>query len=98
MNPQSFSRTLFDADAATSLLLGSFEQHERVLECSPIHQGQEATAYDAMAQRHAWLFIRPFVRMVSQLGLTQGRVLDLGSGPGWIPIELARRHPAWEIH
>ena len=38
----------------------------RVLESSPVHEGEEATAYDAMVRRHAWLLNRPFVAMLSR--------------------------------
>lgn len=69
----------------------------RVLEPSPLHEGDEAGAYDDMVCRHGWLFTRPFVRLLSGLGLKRARVLDIGAGPGWIPIELARRHASWRI-
>jgi len=69
----------------------------RTVEPEPVHHDKEAAAYDAMVRRHAWLLNRPFVKMVSRLPLETGRVLDVGTGPGWIPIELALRKPGWEI-
>lgn len=50
-----------------------------------------------MIRRHAWLLNRPMVTMLSRTGLCRGRVLDIGTGPGWIPTEMAVRHPDWEI-
>lgn len=69
----------------------------RVMESAPIHVDEDAAEYDAMVMRHAWLLNRPFVDMLGKLGLERGRVLDVGTGPGWIPIELALRNPGWEI-
>ena len=71
----------------------------RVLESCPVHVSDEAVEYDRMVRRHAWLLNRPFVDMVSKAAgaLRSGRVLDVGTGPGWVPIELALRHPGWEI-
>jgi len=69
----------------------------RVLESSPVHVDEDAVEYDRMVRRHAWLLNRPFVNMVAGLRLETGRVLDVGTGPGWIPVELALRKPGWEI-
>lgn len=69
----------------------------RVLETHPVHEAQEAAEYENMIDRHAWLLNRPMVELLTRTRLTRGRVLDIGTGPGWIPIELALRHPRWEI-
>jgi ubiquinone/menaquinone biosynthesis C-methylase UbiE len=69
----------------------------RTLESAPVHVDEDAAEYDSMVRRYAWLLNRPFVDMVAELGLVSGRVLDVGTGPGWIPIELALRKPGWEI-
>jgi ubiquinone/menaquinone biosynthesis C-methylase UbiE len=69
----------------------------RIFESAPIHVDEDAVEYDAMVHRHAWLLNRPFVDIVAKLPLEHGRVLDVGTGPGWIPIELALRKPGWEI-
>ena len=69
----------------------------RILESCPVHVSDEAVEYDRMVRRYAWLLNRPFVNMIAEVGLERGRVLDVGTGPGWIPIELALRKPGWEI-
>jgi ubiquinone/menaquinone biosynthesis C-methylase UbiE len=69
----------------------------RVLESSPVHETEEAVEYDAMVRRNFGLLNRPFVEMVLKIGPEKARVLDVGTGPGWIPVELARARPGWEI-
>lgn len=69
----------------------------RVLESSPIHEADEADAYERLTRRHPWLFVQPFVSLVASLDIEYARVLDIGTGPGSIPIELARRMPGWTI-
>lgn len=73
------------------------KRSSRILESSAVHEDDEAVEYDQMIRRHAWLLNRPFVNMVAQLDLEHARVLDIGTGPGWIPIELAQRKPGWEV-
>ena len=72
----------------------------RILESSPVHEREEASEYDDMVQRHQRLLNRPFVHLISKAmrGRKNITVLDVGTGPGWIPIELARQHPTWTIH
>jgi ubiquinone/menaquinone biosynthesis C-methylase UbiE len=50
-----------------------------------------------MVTRHRKLLNQPFLDLVCSRGLKRARVLDLGCGPGWIPVELARRNPGWEV-
>src|SRR5262245_5628288 len=69
----------------------------RVLEPHPIPEAEESASYDAMVRRQRGRLNRAFVDFVQHIGLERGRVLDIGTGPGWIPIELAARQPGWEI-
>lgn len=69
----------------------------RKMEPEPVPQADEAAAYDAMVRRHAWLLHRPFVKRVASLESPRCRVLDVGTGPGWIPIALAQQHPDWDL-
>ncbi|MCW8131589.1 MAG: methyltransferase domain-containing protein [Planctomycetota bacterium] len=70
----------------------------RILEAKPIHEREEAAEYRAMIHRHAWLLNRPFLDAIGADcgGRARARVIDLGTGPGWIPVQLALRHPGWE--
>jgi SAM-dependent methyltransferase len=85
------------AELARAQQQAGLPQRGRILESSPIHAGEEATEYDAMIRRHGWLLNRPFVDMVSAIELERARVLDIGTGPGWVPIALARRRPDWHV-
>lgn len=76
---------------------GWFGRRERVLESSPVHEQEEAAEYEAMIRCHGWLLNRPFINLVSRIGLPAAKVLDLGTGVGRIPTELALRHPDWEF-
>ena len=60
---------------------------------------EEAEAYaSATALRHLEALDDSFVDQVLQLGVEKGMVLDLGTGPGQIPIKLALRNPSLIIH
>jgi ubiquinone/menaquinone biosynthesis C-methylase UbiE len=69
----------------------------RVLEPEPADPAQEMHDYDELTSRHRWQFVQPFVDLLADVRMEHGRVLDIGTGPGWIPIELGLRHPDWEI-
>lgn len=71
---------------------------QRQLESAPVHEDEEADSYDRMTTRHRGLLNTPFVDLVCAAGkMPCARVLDIGCGPGWIAVELARRNPGWEI-
>jgi len=60
---------------------------------------EEAEAYaSATALRHLEALDDSFVDQVLTLGVEKGMVLDLGTGPGQIPIKLAMRNPSLIIH
>jgi ubiquinone/menaquinone biosynthesis C-methylase UbiE len=69
----------------------------RVMESSPVHHSDEAREYERMVDRHVRLLNRPFVDLLAGLRLRRGKVLDVGTGPGLIPVELAARKPGWDI-
>ena len=69
----------------------------RVPEPEPIPSDEEAAQYDAMIRRHYWLLNRPFVAQVTRFKRESARVLDIGTGPGYVPIMLAQQRPGWEI-
>jgi len=75
----------------------SFIAWTRVLEPKPVTEAEEAAAYDALASRYGWLMSRRFIALVARIALENGRILDVGTGPGWVPIALAKRGPGWEI-
>ena len=66
----------------------------RTLEPEVMDTEQEARDYDAMD--HGDVNAR-FCDDLLALGVRLGRVLDVGTGPGLIPIELCRRAPAVEV-
>jgi len=66
----------------------------RTLEPEVMDTEQEARDYDAMD--HGDVNAR-FCDDLLSLGVRLGRVLDVGTGPGLIPIELCRRAPALRV-
>lgn len=83
---------------ASSAALCPYNPAGRVLEPEALMAGAEADGYDRLVRRHAWILNRPFVNLVAKQMPARVRVLDIGSGPGWIPIELAARRSGWELH
>lgn len=83
--------------AFTKIFTSLFQVLPRELESHPDHVGVEAEEYNRMVKVHYWLLNRPFIQMVSKLVSCNQKVLDIGTGPGWNSIGLAKRHPEWKI-
>lgn len=81
----------------TNSCLSPFHVKPRVLESHPDHVGVEAEEYNKMVKVHFWLLNKPFINMVSKLDCPNKKVLDIGTGPGWNSIGLAKKHRDWEI-
>jgi ubiquinone/menaquinone biosynthesis C-methylase UbiE len=88
------SATLINAFRFPFAVLG---RGPRVLEPHAVPTAHEAVEYDRLARSSVPRFSDTFVNMVSKAGLKQARVLDIGSGPGLIPIALAMHQPDWHI-
>lgn len=74
-----------------------FKTLPRELESHPEHIGIEAEEYNQMVKVHYWLLNLPFIKMVSKLDSCNQKVLDIGTGPGWNSIGIAKRNPDWKF-
>ena len=70
----------------------------RLPEPEVMDEAEEVAAYaSATAQAYLDRLDNTFVAHVLRLGVHRGRALDLGTGPGQIPLKLARRLPLMEF-
>ena len=58
---------------------------------------ESAQAYDELDRLFGEILFQGFAESALHLGGPSGRVLDVGSGPGWIPIRLAILSPDYTI-
>lgn len=69
----------------------------RILEPEVMEGPEEAAAYDELERRYGEILFQGFAESALRMGVVAGRVLDVGTGPGWIPIRLAKLNPAFVI-
>jgi len=61
----------------------------RILEPEVMASQDDVTAYDELDRRFGDILFEGFAESACRMGVREGRVLDVGTGPGWIPIRLA---------
>jgi ubiquinone/menaquinone biosynthesis C-methylase UbiE len=69
----------------------------RVLEPEVMEGDDEAVAYDELDRRRGNIIFQGFAEAAVRMGITEGRVLDVGTGSGRVAIRLARLAPAFQI-
>lgn len=69
----------------------------RILEPEVMEGDDEAAAYDEIDRLRGEIIFQGFAESALHMGVRQGRVLDVGTGPGRIAIRLAKLNPALAI-
>jgi ubiquinone/menaquinone biosynthesis C-methylase UbiE len=70
----------------------------RVLEPEVMEGETEAAAYDELDRIWGNVILQGFAESALRMGVREGRVLDVGTGPGRIAIRLGRLNPAFAIN
>ncbi len=65
----------------------------RTLEPEVMAAEEEALAYDELDRLFGEVLFQGFAESAVRMGVTRGRVLDVGTGPGWIAIRTAKLSP-----
>ena len=68
---------------------------KRITETEVMATLEEASAYDNIVREYPFWMCRRFAGRVAKVA--HGQVLDMGTGPGWVPVELARKRPDLRI-
>jgi methylase of polypeptide subunit release factors len=69
----------------------------RVLEPEVMEGADEASAYDELERRWGNVIFQGFAESALNMGVASGRVLDVGTGSGWVAIRVARLNPEFQI-
>jgi ubiquinone/menaquinone biosynthesis C-methylase UbiE len=69
----------------------------RVLEKEVMESAEEAKAYDELDRLWGDVLFQGFAESALRMGLIEGRVLDVGCGPGRISTRLAKLNPKFSI-
>jgi len=69
----------------------------RVLEPEVMETAEEATAYNELERLFGEILFQGFAESAVRMGVTTGKVLDVGTGPGRIAIRIAKLNPAFSI-
>ncbi len=70
----------------------------RVLEPEVMESAEEARAYDELDRIWGDVLFQGFAESAMRMGVVEGRVIDVGCGPGRISVRLAMLNPKFEIN
>jgi ubiquinone/menaquinone biosynthesis C-methylase UbiE len=74
-----------------------FSKTKRVLEPEVMDTLEAAFVYDKVAKAHAFLD-KSFVKKVLRYKIGEGKILDIGTGSGLIPIMIHKKNPHQQIY
>ena len=69
----------------------------RILEPEVMEGDNEAAAYDELDRKWGDIIFQGFAETAVRMGVRRGRVLDVGTGSGWIAIRVAKLNPDFAI-